>query len=69
MIAFELRFVLVTRWRSLGSSLRLVFRRPDVVRAAFSGLRYLVIASRIVDKLEGASRSIMSVWGHLWKSL
>jgi hypothetical protein len=68
MIAFEVRFMWVIRWRSLGSGLKAVLKR-SVVRAAFSTLKYVVLASQMYERLEGTGRRFFSSLNHLWKSL
>jgi hypothetical protein len=69
MVVIELRFVLITRWRSLGGTLRVVLKR-SVVRAAFSILSFAVWVCRIGEEnLKGAAQRLASVLSRLWNSL
>lgn len=68
MIAFEVRFIWVTRWRSLGGGLKVVLKR-SVVKATFSTFKYVVLACRMYERLEGTGRRFFSSLSHLWKSV
>ena len=68
MFLLELRFVLTTGRRSLGSVFRILLKRFGF-KSAVLLLRFVVLGARAVENLADEARSIMSVLSHFSKWL